>query len=201
MYRFFNTSTSSLQLLYRKWSIDLNAKDIDGSSSSFTNTMPLPLGMKKISALEKAIQSKGRKTSTEVSVKEKQRAEMIVRRKQSMAMSLATGPGKSILMNAFMMYMSGSQLNMWSITIVSGAIMSPLKSIMSLHSTFARFEDPSGKVDLNMPKLVYVILNMIWLGVGLYKMSKMRLLPTMSSDYAGTILWKEMDEITSIPPL
>lgn len=118
-----------------------------------------------------------------------------------MAMSLATGPGKSILMNAFMMYMSGSQLNMWSITIVSGAIMSPLKSIMSLHSTFARFEDPSGKVDLNMPKLVYVILNMIWLGVGLYKMSKMRLLPTMSSDYAGTILWKEMDEITSIPPL
>ena len=126
---------------------------------------------------------------------------MIVRRKQSMAMSLATGPGKSILMNAFMMYMSGSQLNMWSITIVSGAIMSPLKSIMSLHSTFARFEDPSGKVDLNMPKLVYVILNVIWLGVGLYKMSKMRLLPTMSSDYAGTILWKEMDEITSIPPL
>jgi hypothetical protein len=185
----------------RKWSIDLNAKDIDSSLSSSSSALPLPLGMKKISALEKSIQSKGRKISTEVSVKEKQRAEMIVRRKQSMAMSLATGPGKSILMNAFMMYMSGSQLNMWSITIVSGAIMSPLKSIMSIHKTFARFEDPGGKVDLNMPKLVYCILNLIWLGVGLYKMSKMRLLPTMSSDYAGTILWKEMDEITSIPPL
>jgi hypothetical protein len=195
------TTLSPQTVTCRKWSIDLNAKDIDSSSSSSSNTLPLPLGIKKVSALEKALQSRGRKTSTEVSVKEKQRAEMIVRRKQSMAMSLATGPGKSILMNAFMMYMSGSQLNMWSITIVSGAILSPLKSIMAIHKTFARFEDPGGKVDLNMPKLVYFILNMIWLGVGLFKMSKMRLLPTMSSDYAGTILWKEMDEITSIPPL
>lgn len=157
--------------------------------------------MRAIAGFEKTIQTRGKKTSTEVSVKEKQRAEMIIRRKQSMAMSLATGPGKSILMNAFMMYMSGSQLNMWSITVVSGAIANPIKSLLSVNSAFSRFEDPSGKVDLNMPKLVYCVLNMIWLGVGLYKMSKMRLLPTMSSDFAGTIVWKQMEEITSIPPL
>ena len=52
-----------------------------------------------------------------------------------------------------------------------------------------------------MPKLIFVLLNCVWLAVGLYKMSKMRLLPTTSADWSGRIVWKQMDEITSIPPL
>ena len=79
--------------------------------------------------------------------------------------------------------------------------MSPIMAIVGINSQFSKFEDPGGKVDLQMPKLIFAALNLAWLAVGLYKMSKMRLLPTTSADWSGRIVWKEMMEITSIPPL
>lgn len=113
-------------------------------------------------------------------------------------MSIATNPGKQILMNAFMMYMSGSQLNIFSISITSGAILTPLSNLFGgMEQQFAALQ---GDVDLTTPKLIFVVLNLVWLGVGLYKMSSMRLLPTTSADYAYKILWKDMMERTSIPP-
>lgn len=139
--------------------------------------------------------------ASELSAKEKQRAATLIQRKTSAAMGLATSPGKSVLMNSFMMYMSGSNLNMWSISVTSMSIISPIRSILGVNSQFAKFEDSSGKVDLQMPKLIFVVLNLVWLAVGLYKMSKMRLLPTTSADWSGRIVWKEMLESTSIPPL
>ena len=70
-----------------------------------------------------------------------------------------------------------------------------------MNKQFAKFEDPSGKVELQTPKLIFIALNLFWLAVGLYKMSKMRLLPTTSADWSGRIVWKEIMEVTSIPPL
>jgi len=90
---------------------------------------------------------------------------------------------------------------MWSISVTGMAIMNPIKSIVGLRKTFSKFEDPGEKVDLQMPKLIFVLLNLAMLAVGLYKMSKMRLLPTTSADWSGRIVWKEMMEVTSIPPL
>lgn len=99
------------------------------------------------------------------------------------------------------MYMSGSNLNMWSISVTSMSIISPIRAILGVNSQFSKFEDSSGKVDLQMAKLIFVVLNLVWLAVGLYKMSKMRLLPTTSADWSGRIVWKELLESTSIPPL
>jgi len=110
-------------------------------------------------------------------------------------MAIATGPGKQIAMNAFMMYMSGKNLNIFSISITGMALLTPIKSILSIQQTFASLEG----VDLQMAKLVYVGLNLVWLLVGLYKMSSMRLLPTTSADWTGAIVWKEMLESSSIP--
>ena len=116
----------------------------------------------------------------------------------SKAMSLATKPGQQIMMNAFMLCMSGKHLNIFSISITAGAIMTPLTGILSLNKTFAPMEEQNA--DVQIPKLIFLALNLIWLGVGLYKMSSMRLLPTTSADWTGSIVWKEMMETTSIPP-
>jgi Protein of unknown function (DUF1077) len=43
-------------------------------------------------------------------------------------------------------------------------------------------------------------LNLLFLGIGLYKMSSMRLLPTTAADWTSKIAWKAMAETTSIPP-
>eukprot|EP00957_Ditylum_brightwellii_P120306 9179626-Ditylum_brightwellii.AAC.1 len=103
-------------------------------------------------------------------------------------------------MNGFMMYMSGKTLNIFSISVTSMALMNPLKSIFTMGNTFRQFEDPDGKVDLQMAKLIFLAMNLVWFGVGLYKMGTMRLLPTTSADWSGYIVWKELLETSSIPP-
>jgi len=136
-----------------------------------------------------------------LAAKEKKQQQAIVAKKQANAMGMATSPGKSIMMNGFMMYMSGSTLNMWSLNVTGQSILTPIKSILGMNFAFKKFEDPDGKVDMQMAKVLFAVLNLIWLGVGLYKMSKMRLLPTTSADWSGRIFWKELVEVSSIPPL
>jgi hypothetical protein len=62
--------------------------------------------------------------------------DQLTAKRKNMAMTIAMKPGQQILMNAFMMYMSGSQLNIWSISITSSAVLSPLAGIVSLEKTF-----------------------------------------------------------------
>jgi ER membrane protein complex subunit 4 len=122
-------------------------------------------------------------------------AALVAKRKQK-AMALAMKPGQQIAMNAFMMYMSGSSLNMFSITTTSTAILTPVASIFSMQRTFGNLD-----VDTQTAKLVYIAINLVWLAIGLYKMSSMRLLPTTSADFADSLVWKDMMETTSIPPV
>lgn len=140
-------------------------------------------------AQDKALTAGSHKTLTQ------QQQQALAAKKKTRAMAIATGPGKQIAMNAFMMYMSGKSLNIFSISITSMAILSPIQSILGMQKTFASLEG----VDLQLAKLVYVGLNLVWLMVGLYKMSSMRLLPTTSADWTGVIVWKEMLESSSIP--
>lgn len=165
--------------------------------------LPLPLGMKRVAKIESQLITSTSKSNSqsELSAKEKQRAAAIIKKKSSAAMGLATSPAKSVLMQSFMMYMTGSNLNMMSISVTSMSILNPLMAILGINKQFAKFEDASGKVELQMPKLIFTLLNLVWLAVGLYKMSKMRLLPTTSADWSGRIVWKELMESTSIPPL
>lgn len=116
-------------------------------------------------------------------------------KRQSKALALATKPGQQMMMNAFMMYMSGSQLNIFSINTTSMAILTPVTALFSMDKTFGPLGDQIGTA-----KAVFIGLNLLWLAVGLYKMSSMRLLPTTSADWTSKLIWKEMMETTSIPP-
>jgi ER membrane protein complex subunit 4 len=122
-------------------------------------------------------------------------AALVAKRKQK-AMAMAVNPAQQIAMNAFMMYMSGSSLNMFSITTTSTAILTPITSIFSVERTFGNLD-----VDTQMAKAVYIAINLVWLAIGLYKMSSMRLLPTTSADFADSLVWKDMMETSSIPPV
>jgi hypothetical protein len=121
-------------------------------------------------------------------------------RKQSKAMSIALSPGKQLGMNAFMLWMSGRNLNIFSISTTSMAIMNPIKGILSVSSAFRSCEDPEGKVDLTSSKALFVLLNLLWLGVGMYKMASMKLLPLTSADWESYVVWKHVLETSSIPP-
>jgi hypothetical protein len=68
-----------------------------------------------------------------------------------------------------------------------------------VNTVFKQFEDANGKVDLQMAKIIWVVLNCMWLGVGMYKMSYMRLLPTTSADWVGSVPFKQMMEGSIMP--
>lgn len=183
----------------KPWSLDLNLREQD-AGYSLLQQCPDPPGMKRVHALERQIETDTSHDGTGSSADKNKQALAIVAKKKAKAMSIATSPGKQMLMNGFMMYMSGKNLNIFSISITSMALMNPIKAIVGLSNTFKAFEDPDGKVDLQMPKIIFLGLNLVWLLLGLYKMSSMRLLPTTSSDFSGSVVWKELMEISSIPP-
>lgn len=49
------------------------------------------------------------------------------------AMEIALGPGKTVVMNGFMMYMSGAGIHIFSIMITFMGILNPAKAILGVH--------------------------------------------------------------------
>jgi len=164
---------------------------------------PPPVGYKSLVQQEKTLQSAGGGGGGSSSVQQVPQQQLsqtqknaLAAKQKSAAMAIATKPGQQILMNAFMMYMSGSQLNIFSINITSSAVLGPLASILNLEQTFGHLQ----KVDLSTAKAVFIGLNLVGMAVGLYKMAGMRLLPTTSADWTSKLQWKELAELSSIPP-
>ena len=173
----------------RKWSFT----NLSSQQDSFQK-YPKPPGFREVQEKEGSISAGGEGASPSDSA-------ALVSKKKAQAMGLAMSPGKQIAMNAFMLWMSGKNLNIFSISITSTAILSPVMAILTVGKKFEPFSDDSGKVDLQMPKLIFIAMNLAWLAIGLYKMSNMRLLPTTSADWADNVVWKDYTEISSIPAL
>lgn len=93
------------------------------------------------------------------------------------AWEVALAPVKSLPMTAIMMYMSGNSLQIFSIMMVVMAFKNPLVGIVNTNQAFERFESPSVSGRLLQVKLVYVVCQLVALGVGIWKINQMGLLP------------------------
>eukprot|EP00520_Triparma_pacifica_P020133 CAMPEP_0118650438 /NCGR_PEP_ID=MMETSP0785-20121206/10250_1 /TAXON_ID=91992 /ORGANISM="Bolidomonas pacifica, Strain CCMP 1866" /LENGTH=142 /DNA_ID=CAMNT_0006542819 /DNA_START=250 /DNA_END=678 /DNA_ORIENTATION=- len=121
------------------------------------------------------------------------RSKMLTKKRAAAAMNLATQPGKSIMMTAFMLWMSGKNLNVFTINTTSMAIINPLTAIINTNSNFRRFESPddSPGSSLLQQKGIYIALNTLALMVAMYKMNSMGLLPMTTADWTGLIDQRE----------
>ncbi|KAI9598283.1 hypothetical protein BDF19DRAFT_431955 [Syncephalis fuscata] len=101
------------------------------------------------------------------------------------AWDAALAPGKSLPMNGFMLWMSGNGVQIFSIMITAMLFFQPVKAIMSLNTAFERFEIKGTRTagELTLPKLVFVLMNVLTILLGIYKLSAMGLLPTATSDW------------------
>jgi hypothetical protein len=174
---------------------------------NYLKQKPSPVDMRSVQAVRKEMEQKSTYSIKQnndnggITEKESKQTLAIRSRKQSRAFSIALSPGKQIAMNAFMLYMSGKNLNIFSISILSSAILSPIRGIMSVSNAFRSCEDPDGKIDLTSSKALFILMNLAWLGVGLYKMATMKLLPLTSADWENYVVWKHVMETSSIPPV
>lgn len=95
------------------------------------------------------------------------------------AMALGKSPGSGILMTAFMMYMTGNTLQIFSIMMLAMALWNPSRAVLNVAKEFKKFEHP--QVSLLLPKLIYVVLQLVSLGIALYKCQSLGLLPSTLS--------------------
>ena len=93
------------------------------------------------------------------------------------AWEVALAPVKGLPMTAIMMYMSGNSLQIFSIMMVFMAFKNPLVGLMGTNSAFERFYTPSNSGKMLQVKFVYVAMQVLALGVGIWKINQMGLLP------------------------
>jgi len=107
--------------------------------------------------------------------------------KEKRAWDFAISPAKSLPMQAFMLYMSGGGVQIFSMGIVFMLLMSPFKNIAAINSAFAPFAPTTASAKsittLPLQKVVYLLCNLLTLGVGLWKCRSMGLLPTGTGDW------------------
>jgi hypothetical protein len=134
----------------------------------------------------------GEETSAVVS------AELQLQGKQKQVMAIAYGPGKQLLSTGFMLWMSGSSIQIFSIMMTGMALMTPINGILNLNGPFQPFSREEG-IDLKLPKLIYLSLHILGLAMALYKTHTMGLLPVTSADWTSYIPDRNFVETSSIP--
>ncbi|KAF5986867.1 ER membrane DUF1077 domain-containing protein [Fusarium bulbicola] len=107
------------------------------------------------------------------------------------AWEVALAPVKGLPMTAIMMYMSGNSLQIFSIMMVFMAFKNPLMGLMNTNQAFERFHSESLSSQLLQVKFVYVVCQLVALGVGVWKINAMGLLPTTRSDW---LMWEAQRE-------
>jgi hypothetical protein len=113
-------------------------------------------------------------------------------------MAIAWSPGKNLLTTAFMLYMSGTSIQLFSIMTTGMALVNPVKAIAGTQETFKEFKVEDG-VDTRVPKLLFLFFQLLSLGVALYQCSRMGLLPVTSADWTSFIPQKFFLEHSGIP--
>jgi hypothetical protein len=125
--------------------------------------------------------------------------------KERKAWDFALSPAKSLPMQAFMLYMSGGGVQIFSIGIVFMLLLTPVKNLTTMNSgktallhvplrnalkresAFSPFapakSDSAAFSTLLAQKLLYFLCNLLTLGVGLWKCRSMGLLPTGTGDW------------------
>ena len=86
-------------------------------------------------------------------------------------------------MNFIMMYMSGNTLQIFSIMMVWMLFQNPLRALANMGSTFRRFDNERTHQRLWAVKLVFVLMQFVVLGVGVWKVNGMGLFPNRRSDW------------------
>jgi len=107
--------------------------------------------------------------------------------KAKRAWDVALAPLKSLPMQAFMLYMSGGGVQIFSIGIVFVLLLSPFRNLAGINEAFAQYAPSSSDLksitSLFLHKIVYILCNLLTLGVGLWKCRSMGLIPVGTGDW------------------
>ncbi|KAI9284967.1 transmembrane protein 85-like protein [Umbelopsis sp. AD052] len=175
-----------------KWSVDFASLE----STSRTSNIPSPVGFDGNWAIQNSRESSKASRSADAD-----HNDMTLKARR--AWDVAMGPAKTIPMNAIMIYMSGTGVQIFSVMITAMLFWQPIKAIFTVNQTFERFE-PTGaaknhpEASLLTSKATFLALQLVTIGLGIYKVNAMGLLPTTTSDWLAFMPPKQIMEYFSI---
>eukprot|EP00484_Ammonia_sp_Unknown_P011574 CAMPEP_0197056212 /NCGR_PEP_ID=MMETSP1384-20130603/80780_1 /TAXON_ID=29189 /ORGANISM="Ammonia sp." /LENGTH=185 /DNA_ID=CAMNT_0042490107 /DNA_START=109 /DNA_END=666 /DNA_ORIENTATION=+ len=94
------------------------------------------------------------------------------------AWATAKSPGKQIMMSGLMMWMSGSTMSIFTLMMMTMVMINPITALFGVQSQFQRFETQENYKQLWLPKLTFIALNLACVGIGVWKLNALGLLPT-----------------------
>ncbi|RFU30174.1 hypothetical protein B7463_g6179, partial [Scytalidium lignicola] len=176
-----------------QWVIDLHNPPAARSSSK-TAAIPDPLGFQSSATGGK------KQASSKAAARPPPSTAETDTLKLKKAWEVALAPVKQLPMTAIMMYMSGNSLQIFSIMMVLMAFKNPLMGLMATNQAFERFESEGTREKLLQVKLVYIAMQLVALGLGIWKVNAMGLLPTTRSDWLAWETAREPLEL-AVPAL
>ncbi|KAF2113174.1 hypothetical protein BDV96DRAFT_548959 [Lophiotrema nucula] len=168
-----------------QWVLDLNATPASKPKGATFSDPP---------GYTAALSSKQKSQSSKTAVRQAPTSEEMDTLKMKKAWELAIAPAKQLPMNAIGMYMTGNTLQIFSIFMVFTLFKTPILAVASIQRTFAPYETPGTSGRLLGVKAVYILMNMLMLALGIWKVNGMGLLPTTRSDWLaweGERTWSE----------
>ncbi|KAF4657218.1 ER membrane protein complex subunit 4 [Perkinsus chesapeaki] len=165
--------------LFDKWDLTFPEK------TSKKDSLPDPTGFKW------RLQQTGEAAGQQAIQKLAQQKAILEKR----AWETAISPAKSIFMNLFMLWMSGSGPGLFSILIVGYATMNTVKSLAKCNQAFEQF----AAVNVLLQKLAYIGINLAILAYLANHAANMGILPIASGDWIQFI--PEQKVVQSARPL
>ncbi|XP_039267898.1 ER membrane protein complex subunit 4-like [Styela clava] len=107
---------------------------------------------------------------------------------------VALAPIKSLPMNVFLMYMSGNTISIFPIMMVGMMFFRPVQALMGIKNTMKMLERARQYYLLT---LVFMLGNIMAIGLAVYKCHSMGLLPTHESDWLAFVSPLERKEYVS----
>ncbi|XP_057539264.1 uncharacterized protein LOC130817526 isoform X2 [Amaranthus tricolor] len=153
----------------RRWAVEFT----DNSTAPSTRDFPDPPGFTRASQ------------DQEDSSVTRQKKDAEANWKSQKAWEVAQAPLKNLMMMGFMMWMAGSTVHLFSIGIIFSALWQPISALRDVGKVFEPYKD--NKVELLGPKLVFIALNLVGLGLGVWKLNTLGLLPTHVSDWVSSL--------------
>jgi len=126
----------------------------------------------------------------------------LVALKMKKAWEVSTSLISRSFMNLFMLWMAGSSLSIFTILMVSMAMWSAMSGALSVTAAFAQFQETEAdrqQLNLLLPKLAYVAINLGLLGVSVYKCKSMCILPNSINDFLGYMPIRQAIEFAGHP--
>jgi len=139
----------------------------------------------KSSAGERAIKPLGCTDSSAITTAGKAAAskEMEEEMRQKMAWRLVQQQAGGLPQQMFMMWMSGSQVHIFSIMMVVFSCRTPVMSFLNMSTNFARIEDKEMESQFVWQKVAYLGCNLAAACLSMYQLQRLGLLPTSDSDW------------------